>query len=143
MNKIAFVALFIACFSCFLGIQSCRGSAQNSENEKEKMRRQEASRAYKERYIFDVKSEKAACDKAREVASQEYQITIESCSWNGLIMELSLSKDGSEYRKSLHVKSDTRQDYRLTADVNDNDIATFLVAMTQVIRHSAADHNAF
>lgn len=34
------------------------------------------------------------------------------------------------YRKSLRVKPDHKQDYRLVADVDDN-VAEFLVAMTQ------------
>jgi hypothetical protein len=141
LNSRRTISTFIAFCLCVPSIQSCGGNSE-SEIEKDYKRKLEASRAYKERYIFDVKSEKAACDKAREVASQEYQITIESCSWNGSIMELSLSKGDHTYRKTLCVKPDNQQDYRLTADVNDNGMATFLVAMTQVIRHSAADHNA-
>lgn len=132
---IRILTVFIAC-SGILYIQACGGNPE-SETEKDYKRKAEADRVYKERYMFDVKSEKAACDKATEVAHQEYQIKIESCSWNGSVMELSLSRAGHEYQKALRVKSDHSQDYRLVADVNDNEVAKFLGAMTQIIRHAS------
>lgn len=131
------IFLLASCFGC---LQSC-GSNQESEGENAEKRKHEASRVYKERYMFDINSEESACGKAREVATQDYQITIESCSWkDSSIMELSLSKGDYKHSKTLYVKQDFKQDYHLTADVIDSDIATFLVLMTQVIRHANAEY---
>jgi hypothetical protein len=133
------IAIFMVFYSC---LQSC-GRSQESESERDIRRKQENFQAYKKRYMFDAKSEKSACDKAGEIASQEYQIIVERCSWNGSLMELSLSKGDYKYVKTLRVKPDNNQDYHLATGIYDNDVVKFLVAMTQAIRHSAANSKTF
>ncbi len=126
------IFLLASCFGC---LQSC-GKDQESEAEKSEKRRREEYQAYKERYSFDINSEKSACDKAKEVAA-DFQVTIESCSWkDSSIMELSVSKGDYKYTKTLRAIQDFKQDYHLTSDVEHNDIAMFLVSMTEIIRHS-------
>ncbi|HYX32746.1 MAG TPA: hypothetical protein VE954_06500 [Oligoflexus sp.] len=126
------IFLLASCFGC---LQSC-GKNQESEAEKAEKRRQEAYQAYKELYTFDINSEKSACDEAKEVAV-DFQITIESCSWkDSSIMELSISKGDHKHTKTLRTIPDFKQDYDLTSDVVHNDIAMFLVSMTQIIRYS-------